>query len=75
MVRIRLSRHGKKKKPFYRIIVIDGRKKRDGAPIEDLGSYDPITKELKMDKPKAEEWMKKGANPSEVVRSLLRKAS
>lgn len=73
MVRIRLSRKGKKGKPFYRIIVTDKRNKRDGSPIEEIGTYNPITKELKLNKEKAESWIKKGAQPSEVVTSLLRK--
>jgi len=73
MVRIRLSRRGKKKKPFYRVVVTDIRKKRDGAPIDELGTYNPLTKELKLDKQKIEEWIKKGAKPSETIASLLRK--
>ena len=75
MVRIRLSRRGKKKKPFYRIVVTDIRTKRDGAPIDELGTYDPISKALKLDKVKAESWIKKGALPTETVISLLKKVS
>ena len=73
MVRIRLSRRGKKKAPFYRIIVTDIRTKRDGAPIEEIGTYNSKTKELKLDKAKAQEWIKKGAQPTETVVSLLKK--
>ncbi|MBI3590308.1 MAG: 30S ribosomal protein S16 [Candidatus Melainabacteria bacterium] len=73
MVRIRLSRKGKKKAPFYRIVVTDIRTKRDGAPIEEIGTYNPKTKELKLDKSKAENWIKKGALPTETVRTLLKK--
>ena len=73
MVRIRLSRKGKKKAPFYRIVVTDIRTKRDGAPIEEIGTYNPRTKELKLDKSKAENWIKKGALPTETVRTLLKK--
>lgn len=73
MVRIRLSRRGKKKAPFYRIVVTDKRTKRDGAPIEEIGTYNPKTKELKIDKPKVEEWIKKGAIPTDTVSSLLKK--
>lgn len=73
MVRIRLSRRGKKKSPFYRIVVTDKRTKRDGAPIEELGTYNPKTKELKLNKTKAEEWIKNGALPSETVAVLLKK--
>ena len=73
MVRIRLSRRGKKKRPFYRIVVTDIRTKRDGAPIDQIGTYDPISKNLKIDKEKAESWIKKGAKPTETVISLLKK--
>ena len=73
MVRIRLSRRGKKKAPFYRIVVTDIRTKRDGAPIEEIGTYNPKTKDLKLDKNKAEEWIKKGAKPTETVLSFLKK--
>ncbi len=73
MVRIRLSRRGKKKRPFYRIVVTDIRTKRDGAPIEQIGTYDPLSKSLKIDKEKAESWIKKGAKPTATVLSLLKK--
>ena len=73
MVRIRLSRRGKKKRPFYRIVVTDIRTKRDGSPIDQIGTYDPISKSLKIDKEKAESWIKKGAKPTETVLSLLKK--
>ena len=73
MVRIRLSRRGKKKRPYYRIVVTDIRTKRDGAPIEQIGTYDPLSKNLKIDKEKAESWIKKGAKPTETVLVLLKK--
>ena len=73
MVRIRLSRKGKKHYPFYRIVVTDIRTKRDGAPIEEIGTYNPTTKELKVDKAKVEEWIKKGAKPTLTVTNLLKK--
>lgn len=73
MVKIRFARRGKKNRPFYRIVVIDKRKKRDGMPLEELGSYDPITKELKVDKAKIDEWVKKGAITSRTVASILKK--
>lgn len=76
MVRIRLTRMGKKKQPFYRIVVVDQRKRRDGAYIESLGYYDPIKDPyiLNVDVDKAVEWIMKGAQPSDTVRNLLRKA-
>ena len=73
MLRIRLSRRGKKKKPFYRIVVLDKRKKRDGAPVEQIGTYDPKSKVLKLDKAKAEEWIKKGAIPTDTIKTLLKR--
>ena len=73
MVRIRLSRRGKKKAPFYRIVVTDIKTKREGAPIEEIGTYNPKTKELKLDKVKAEDWIKKGALPTETVTALLKR--
>lgn len=73
MVRIRLSRRGKKKAPFYRIVITNKRTKRDGAPIEEIGTYNPATKELKINKSKVEEWIKKGAKPTETILSLLKK--
>ena len=73
MLRIRLSRRGKKKHPFYRIVVTEKASKRDGAPREEIGTYNPITKDLKFDKAKAEDWIKKGAIVTETVASLLKK--
>lgn len=73
MVRIRLSRRGKKKAPFYRIVVTDKRTKRDGAPIEEIGTYNPKTKALNIDKSKVESWIKKGAIPTETIACLLKK--
>jgi len=76
MVKLRLKRMGKIDTPFYRIVVLDSRKKRDGAYIESLGHYDPKTDPLtlKVDTDKAIQWLQKGAQPSDTVRSLLRKA-
>ncbi|MBT1248328.1 MULTISPECIES: 30S ribosomal protein S16 [Thermosipho] len=76
MVRIRLTRMGKKKQPFYRIVVVDQRKRRDGAYIESLGYYDPIKDPyvLNVDVDKAVDWILKGAQPSQTARNLLRKA-
>lgn len=73
MVRIRLSRRGKKNDPFYRIVVTDKRTQRDGAPIEEIGTYNPKTKQLVLNKEKAEAWIKKGAQPTSTIRSLLKK--
>lgn len=74
-VKIRLTRMGKKKNPFYRIVVADERTRRDGAPIEEIGYYNPMTNpaDIKIDAEKANKWLACGAQPTETVRSLLKK--
>lgn len=76
VVRIRLARHGRKKRPFYRLVVADSRSPRDGKFIEMIGSYNPLTDpaEVKVDEERAVYWLKVGAQPSDTARSLLRKA-
>lgn len=74
-VKIRLRRMGAKKAPFYRIVVADGRYPRDGRFIEEIGFYDP-TKEpnlIKVDAEKAKAWLANGAQPTDTVRSILKK--
>jgi small subunit ribosomal protein S16 len=75
MVKIRLSRAGAKKRPYYRIIAIDERKRRDGRPLEYLGSYDPrlSSAPLEIDIKGIESWVAKGAQLSDTVASLLSK--
>ena len=75
MLRIRLFRTGTKKKPHYRIVVIDREKRRDGRCVEILGHYNPRRNpaEIVLNRERAEYWMKCGAQPSETVRGLLRK--
>lgn len=72
-VKIRLSRKGAKKNPFYRIVVADSRSPRDGRFIENIGYYNPMTEpsEIKIDEEKAKEWLNKGAIPTSTVRHLL----
>jgi small subunit ribosomal protein S16 len=74
--KIRLRRMGGKKKPFYRVVVADARAPRDGRFISELGYYNPNVNpaEIKIDVAAAEEWIGKGAQPSDTVRSLLKKA-
>ena len=74
-VRIRLRRMGRKKKPFYRIVVVDSRNPRDGKYIESLGHYNPLTEpaEVRIDEEKAFSWLQRGAVPSETALSLLKK--
>jgi len=71
MVKIRLKRMGAKRNPIYRVIVIDSREKREGKAINELGFYNPRKKEMKLDKAKALEWIKNGAQPSETVQYLI----
>ncbi|MBD5143408.1 MAG: 30S ribosomal protein S16 [Oscillospiraceae bacterium] len=74
-VKIRLRRMGAKKAPFYRIVVADSRFPRDGRSIDEIGYYDP-TKEpsiVKVDAEKAKEWIGKGAQPTDIVKTLLKK--
>ena len=75
MLKIRLRRMGAKKAPFYRIVVADSRYPRNGRFIEELGYYDPMKEpaEIKLDVEKAKDWISKGAQPTETVRSLLKK--
>lgn len=75
-VRLRLQRNGKPKRPYYKLVAVDSRSKRDGKPIEVLGQYDPMLKEKKanFNKERVEYWIKQGAKPSRVIESLLKKA-
>jgi len=75
MVKIRLKRLGSKKNPFYRIVVINSTSRREGAPIQELGNYNPKTKDLNLNKADALEWIKKGAQPSETVAYLINKSN
>ena len=71
MVKIRLKRLGYKKNPTYRIIVINDLQKREGRPICELGHYNPKTKEMKLDKALALEWLSKGAKATDTVQYLI----
>ena len=74
-VKIRLKRLGSKKNPFYRVVVADERSPRDGKFIEEIGYYNPLTNpaEIKIDSEKATKWINNGAQPTETVRTLLKK--
>ena len=77
MVRIRLLRAGAKKRPFYRVIAIDERRKRDGRALEFLGTYNPIAEpaEIKLKTERIEAWTAKGAQLSDAVRALIRRST
>ncbi len=72
-VKIRLTRLGSKKAPFYRVVVADSRVSRDGKYIENIGTYNPLTEpaEIKIDAEKAKKWLNVGAQPTETARALL----
>lgn len=72
MLKIRLKRLGAKKNPVYRVIVINSTTKREGAPIQELGYYNPKTKVMKLDKESALNWISKGAQPTETVAYLIK---
>ena len=76
MVKMRLRRMGAKKAPFYRVVVADSRYPRDGRFIEEIGYYNPTTEpaDVKIDADKAKDWLAKGAQPTETVKSLLKKS-
>lgn len=75
-VKIRLKRMGAKKAPFYRVVVADSRYPRDGRFIEEIGTYNPLTDpaSINIDTEKAEKWIKNGAQPTDIVKTLLKKS-
>ena len=74
-VKLRLTRIGAKKNPYYRVVVADSRFPRDGRFIEILGTYNPMVEpaEIKIDAEKAQKWIKNGAQPTDTVRALLKR--
>ena len=76
MVKVRLQREGKKKAPFYHIVVADSKSPRDGKIIEQIGTYDPMTKPstIVLDKEKYEQWIKNGAQQTDTVKALVKNA-
>ena len=76
MVAIRLTRQGAKNRPYYKVIVVDSRNRRDGAYIDQLGTYDPMAEGVNysIDVEKADKWIANGARPSVTVASIIKKA-
>ena len=74
MVKLRLKRFGKKREVSYRIVAIESKARRDGRPIEELGFYNPRTDETRLNVPAIVKRLQQGAQPTETVRSILRKA-
>ena len=77
MVKIRLQRVGKKKAPFYHIVVADSRSPRDGKIVEKIGTYNPMTEPatIELDSEKVATWIKNGAKPTDTVKALIEKAT
>ena len=74
MLKLRLKRLGKKRSPFYRLVIMENTFRRDGRPIEELGYYNPMTKQYKFNTDKIKKWLSYGVKPTETVLSLLKKA-
>ncbi|WP_029893516.1 30S ribosomal protein S16 [Desulfohalovibrio reitneri] len=75
-LKLRLTRMGSKKRPFYRIVAVNSATRRDGRALEYLGHYNPMVdpEEIKVEQEKVQKWLDKGATPSDTVRSIFRKA-
>ena len=73
-VKIRLKRMGAKGRPFYRVVVADSRTARDGKVIDQVGYYNPLTGEIKVEDEKAIDWLKKGAQPTDTAKNILSKS-
>jgi len=74
MLKLRLKRVGRKRFPSYRLVVMENTCRRDGRPIEEIGYYNPISKNYKFEKEKIQQWLNYGAQPTETVSNLLKKA-
>jgi small subunit ribosomal protein S16 len=74
MLKLRLKRVGKKRSPSYRLVIMENTFRRDGRPIDEVGYYSPITKQFKFDAEKIQKWLNSGAQPTETVSTLLKKA-
>jgi small subunit ribosomal protein S16 len=74
MLKIRLKRLGKKRYPFYRLVIMENTSRRNGRPIDEVGYYNPMTKDYKFDPDKIKKWLSYGVKPTETVFNLLKKA-
>jgi small subunit ribosomal protein S16 len=74
MLKLRLKRLGRKRAPSYRLVVMESSTRRDGRPVEEVGFYNPISKESKFEIEKIKQWLSYGAQPTETVANLLKKA-
>ena len=74
MLKLRLKRTGRKRTPFYRIVIMENSARRNGRPVDEVGYYSPLTKQSKFDSDKIKKWLANGAQPTETVLNLLKKA-
>lgn len=74
MLKLRLKRTGRKRSPSYRLVIMENTTRRNGRPIDEVGYYNPITKESFFEVEKIEKWLKYGANPTQTVLNLLKKS-
>ena len=74
MLKLRLKRIGRKRSPAYRLVIMENTSRRDGRPVEEVGYYNPISKESHFEIEKIQKWLNCGAKPTQVVSSLLKKA-
>ena len=74
MLKLRLKRTGRKRSPSYKLVIMESTSRRDGRPIEELGYYDPLTKNYKFDVENIQKWLSYGVKPTETVLGLLKKA-
>ena len=74
MLKLRFKRIGRKRSPSYRLVIMENTTRRDGRPIEELGYYDPISKNYKFDSEKIQKWLSYGVQPTKTVFNLLKKA-
>lgn len=75
MLKLRLKRIGRKRSPSYRLVIMENTFRRDGRPIEELGYYNPITKQYKFDEIKIKKWLSYGVKPTQTVFNLFKKAN
>jgi len=75
MLKLRLKRTGRKRSPSYRLVVMENKTRRDGRPVDEVGYYNPITKQSNFDKAKIIKWLNYGVQPTETVFNLLKKAN
>lgn len=75
MLKLRLKRNGRKRQPSYRLVIMESTSRRNGRPIDEVGYYNPITKELSVNEDKIIQWLKYGVQPTETVVQLLKKSN